>query len=181
MPRAFRQTSRAGSLAADSVSSIRSGWRASQWFASPTANPIPTVEKAGDSGEEFRSGFVVSKVDERLGYVFGWGIICKDGGEDYFDLQGHNIPEGILIPAIADFTVNSGILMEMHKGAPRGSAPFSFPLVSDIAAAMGISTQKTGWMVGVKPDEEMLAKFVSGEFTGFSIGGVLIDAEEVEE
>jgi hypothetical protein len=65
----------------------------------------------------------------------------------------------------------SRMASEMHTGADRGSYVFAFPLTTEIAKALGIETQKTGLLVAVKPDADMLAKFKSGELTGFSIGG----------
>ena len=56
---------------------------------------------------------------------------------------------------------------------------FAFPLTSDIAKAMGITTTRTGLMVAAKFAPDVLAKFKSGEYTGFSIGGVRVRDEEI--
>jgi hypothetical protein len=47
----------------------------------------------------------------------------------------------------------------------------SFPLTTDIAKALEITTRKTGWLVAMKPNAGVLAKFASKEYKGFSIGG----------
>jgi hypothetical protein len=58
---------------------------------------------------------------------------------------------------------------------------FAFPMTTDIAKAFGVETKTTGLMIGLKPDNNaMLAKFKSGELTGFSIGGFRIEDEGVE-
>jgi len=57
---------------------------------------------------------------------------------------------------------------------------FLFPLTSELAKAFEIKTERTGVMVGIKPSPEVLAKFESGEYTGFSIGGERLDEEVVE-
>jgi hypothetical protein len=118
----------------------------------------------------------VCKVDKALGLVFGWGIICTEKNsagefEDHFDLQGDHIPEKVMVEATSDFMLNSREAHDMHTGKNVGSIVHSFPLTLDIAQAMGIETAKTGWMVAMKQDAGVLAKFESGEYRGFSIGG----------
>lgn len=124
----------------------------------------------------------VAKVDTGLGLVFGWGIICTEKGEDHFDLQGDHIPEDIMVEATSDFMENARVAKDMHSAAePHGSIVHSFPLTADIAKAMGITTEKTGWMVAMKPSADILAKYESGEYTGFSIGGDCAYVEVAEE
>lgn len=122
----------------------------------------------------------VIKVDDGLGLVFGWAIVCKKDGEDYFDLQGDHIPEDAMTKATVDFVQNGAMAKEMHVGAGKGSVFFAFPLTSDIAKAFGLETKTTGLMIAMKPDsKEMLAKFKDGTYTGFSIGGSRVKDEEV--
>lgn len=127
----------------------------------------------------------VAKVDEELGLVFGWGIVCKINGEPYFDLQGDHIPEDAMLKATADFMLNSRVAGVMHRkgddGSPvrDGSVVFSFPLTEQTAKAMGITCDRSGWMVAVKPSAEVLACYKSGEFSGFSIGGKRLVDEDV--
>jgi hypothetical protein len=56
---------------------------------------------------------------------------------------------------------------------------FAFPLTEDIGKAMGIESQKTGLMIAMQPPAEILIKYKSGEYTGFSIGGRRVVDEEV--
>lgn len=122
----------------------------------------------------------VQKIDEDLGLVLGWGIICKEEGEDYFDVQGDHIPEDTMLKAVLDFTENSRVAKEMHSGEAAGSVVFSFPLTTEVAKAFGILSHKTGWMIAMKPDNaEMLEKFRDGTYSGFSIGGLRLEDEEV--
>jgi hypothetical protein len=112
-----------------------------------------------------------------LGLVFGYGIICKENGQDYYDLQGDHIPESAMLEAAADFMENCRKAKDMHldDGELPGSIIFAFPLTTDIAKAFGIETNKTGLMMAMKPDnDEVLNKFANGEYTGFSIGGVIL-------
>lgn len=125
--------------------------------------------------------FKVTKVDDRLGVVFGWAIVSKEGGADYFDTQGDHIPEDAMLHAATDFMSKRRTMKVMHTGAKKGSVIFAWPMTSEIAKAMGIQTEKTGLMVGVKPDSKaVLDKFASGEYTGFSIGGSRVQDEDVD-
>ncbi len=138
------------------------------------------MEKAVSN--RFRFTADVLKVDEGLGIVFGWGVICKESGEDYFDVQGDNADEDGLVEASADFMEHSRVTKEMHRGGERGGGVvFAFPLTTDIAKAFGVVTETTGLMIGIRPDTEMLEKFKSGELRGFSIGGIRLEDEEVPE
>lgn len=135
----------------------------------------------------------VLKVDEALGLVFGWAIICKENGEDYFDLNvdragplkgkrvPENIPEDVMLKAALDFaaeTERPG--NEMHVGQAKGTHVFIFPLTTEIAKALDIETKRTGLLIAYQPPPDVLAKYASGEYTGFSIegwsSGELIDA-----
>lgn len=139
----------------------------------------PTGMNGSMSGT-FQVAADVIKVDASLGLVFGWAIVCKVDGEDYFDLQGDNIPEESMLEAAADFMANSRVAKEMHAGDEQGTVVFAFPLTTDVAKAFGITTKKTGLLIGMKPNSTMLQKFVSGELKGFSIGGSRITDEEVQ-
>ena len=127
-----------------------------------------------------KRNFEVAKVDDELGLVFGFAIVSKINGEEYFDVQGDHIPEEAMLEASLDFMENSGAAKEMHQGDRIGSIVFAFPLTSEIARSMNIQTEKTGLMIALKPyDDEVLNRFKSGEYTGFSIGGRRVEDEEV--
>lgn len=114
----------------------------------------------------------VLKVDESLGLVFGFAIVCKVDGEEYYDTQGDYIPEEVMLEAAAEFSVSKRATKDMHGKDLPGSVVFSFPMTTEVAQALGFEVPQTGWLVAMKPDdEEVLAKFKSGEYTGFSIGG----------
>lgn len=131
----------------------------------------------------------VVKVSEELGLVFGWAIVCKVDGEDYYD---HNIdknsgeavpehiPEDAMLKAATDFmahTERSG--NEMHVGPDSGQFVFAWPMTTDIAKALGIETPQTGLLVAYKPTPEVLAKYKDGTYRGFSIEGVRVKSEEL--
>lgn len=135
----------------------------------------------------------VFKVDDALGIVFGWAITCTKDGHPYYDLnidregalKGERVPEHIpedeMVKSAVDFmesTERPG--NEMHVGADKGQYVFMFPMTADMAKALEIETKTTGLLVGYKPPADVLAKFKSGEYTGFSIEGWHEDSELVD-
>jgi hypothetical protein len=124
----------------------------------------------------------VFKVDEELGLVFGWGLVSNVNGEAFFDSQGDHIPEGAMLKAAADFMLGGRVAKEMHVGDSKGTILFAWPLTADIAKAMEIETKFTGLMIAMKPHSpEILEKFKSGEYSGFSIGGKRVVDEEIDD
>lgn len=114
----------------------------------------------------------ILKVDESLGLVFGFAIVCKEGGVDHFDLQGDHIPEPVMLKAAMEFAKSARVAKEMHKGDSIGQIVHTFPLTTDIADSLGIVTKRTGLLIAMQPeDPAVLEKFAKGELTGFSIGG----------
>lgn len=129
----------------------------------------------------------ILKVDEELGLVFGFAIICKIDGEDYYDLNvdrsGERVPEHItekaMLAGVTDFMQHSRVAREMHVGTEKGTIVHSFPLTTEIAAALEITTKRTGWLVAMKPDcPAMIDKFKAGKLRGFSIGGSRVSFTE---
>jgi hypothetical protein len=144
----------------------------------------PKPKEIGDDEDatvKFESTGDIVKVDESLGLVFGFAIVCKKDGEDYYDVQDDHIPEDAMMKAAADFMENSRVAKEMHVGDQKGGVIFAFPLTTEIAKALGIETEQTGLLIAMKPPPEVLSKFKSGEYTGFSIGGRRVEDEEVDD
>ena len=124
----------------------------------------------------------VAKVNEDLGLVMGFAIICKRDGEPYFDVQDDHVPEDAMMAAALDFMQHSRTAKDMHSGQSAGCVVFAWPMTEEVAKAFNIVTDTTGLMIAMKPDsDELLEKFRSGEYTGFSIGGERITDEEVDD
>tara|TARA_R110002167_G_C12707228_1_gene655176 strand:- start:67143 stop:67538 length:396 start_codon:yes stop_codon:yes gene_type:complete len=118
----------------------------------------------------------ILKVDEALGLVFGFAIVCKEDGEDHFDLQADHIPEGVMLKGSFEFAQADRVAKEMHQGEQIGNITFMFPLTTEIAKSLDIVTKRTGLLIAMKPDSpEVLAKFADGTYTGFSIGGKAVN------
>lgn len=132
----------------------------------------------------FNSGFY--KVDDQLGIAFGWAIISKVDGDEYYDLQDDHIPEDAMLKASVDFMEYARIAGDMHTktedGVKKiGTILFAFPMTTETAEALMIKTKYTGLLIGMKvSDDEALQKIKDGSYTGFSIGGVRIKDEVVE-
>lgn len=123
-------------------------------------------------GEQTFSKASVAKVDDGLGLIFGWGIICTEKGEPYYDLQGDHIPEGVMLKGVTDFMRHARVAKDMHTGEQVGSIVHSFPLTEEIAKSYGIACERYGWLVAMSPDSpEIMKQFRDKQRTGFSIGG----------
>ncbi len=114
----------------------------------------------------------IIKVDSEQGIIYGWAIVSKVDGKEYFDLQDEHIQEQVMLKSTSDFMFDVRTTKNMHVGEDTGIVVHSFPMTEEIKKSFGIECSYTGWMVGVKPDNiETLQKFKDGEYTGFSIGG----------
>lgn len=121
--------------------------------------------------DQFTAAGEIRKVSDELGLVFGYAVVCRVEGQDHYDLHGDHIPEAAMLKAATDFMLYSRVGGDMHE-AVAGTIVHSWPLTEDVAKAFGLEPKMTGWMIAFKPDTpEMLAKFKSGEYKGFSIGG----------
>lgn len=128
-----------------------------------------------------KNKFSFIKYNKKLGLVFGWAIVSKIAGEEYFDLQGDHIPEDAMLEAATDFMLKRRTMKLMHRGESRGDVVFAWPLTEETAKAMGIKSQVSGLMIAVKPTSNKLIEAAeSGELQGFSIGGSRLEDEEVD-
>jgi len=126
---------------------------------------------------KFKNQSKICKVDTEKKLVFGWAQVCTKGGEDYYDLDNQHFSEEVTLGDETDgwvgFMLNARTHKAMHKGDQVGSVVFAFPAFGDIMESLGFEkNHQTGIITGVYVnDEKVLAKFTSGEYTGFSIGG----------
>lgn len=144
----------------------------------------------------------VINVDAEHGLVFGYAIVCKtrpdydSAFEDYYDLnvdiegvhKGKRVPELITEDCMFKAAVDAAETgaqtpgNDMHAGDDIGSYYFMFPVTEELAKALDWQVKKTGLVVAYHPgDDEILAKFKNGEYTGFSIEGARVDYDEIEE
>ncbi len=146
--------------------------------AQETAKVLLMKRKGKVSGNI--DGFArVAKVDDELGLVFCWAFTSKADGDEYYDLHGDCIDENFVKVAM-EFMQGARATDEMHDSEADGQVVFGMPMTPEIAKAFGIETDTVGFMVALKPSEEVFAKFKSGEYTGVSIAG-LGEREQVEK
>ncbi len=130
----------------------------------------------------FQTASTILKVDPGLGLIFGFAMICKVDGEDYYDADDEHFEEQGMLEASTDFAKSNRVACIMHardgSGVPvqGGVAIHHFPLTTEIAKALEIETKRTGLLMAIAPDsEEDLEKARNGEYTGFSIGGEYLE------
>lgn len=158
-----------------------------EWWQPVNGNPYGKRDMMTDQVDSFQSfgKAQVVKVNSRLGLVFGYAIVSKVNGEEYYDHHGDHIPEDSMLKASVGFMKSYRISGDMHErdanGSPvqDGDVVFAFPMTQEIADSLNITVEKTGLLVAIQPSSVVLRKFESGEYTGFSIGGRRITDEEV--
>ena len=129
--------------------------------------------------KEIKVEFV--KAYEELGMLFGYAVVCKEDGEEYYDLQGDHIPEDAMLRAAVDFMLDYRYAYDSHVYG-IGTVIFAWPMTEDIAKSMDITAKRTGLMVGIKVDNmDIIRRFRQGIYTGFSIGGVINQADTVSD
>lgn len=127
----------------------------------------------------FATAVKIAKVDEALGLVIGYAIVCTEKGAPYVDLQNDEIPEEEMLAAALDFMKSQRVAKEMHAGPDKGTVVFAFPLTAEIAKSLDVTTPRTGLLIGVHFDDAaILRKYADGSYTGFSIGGISAATEE---
>lgn len=130
---------------------------------------------------QFEKSGTFFKVDEEQGIAYGWAIVCFENDEPYFDLQGDHIPEGAMVDALLDFSKNSRVGKDQHQGEQVGEHVFLYPMTKATAGGLGIKTAKRGALVGYKPNNPADLQLIkTGERTGFSIGGFIIESDETD-
>lgn len=129
--------------------------------------------------------FQVTKADTTLGVVFGWASVVEYPSESgrvaVVDKQGDLIPPSVLEQAVVKFMLDSRTSGVMHAGDAVGTIVESAFLSPEKMVAMGFpaevaKTSPSGWWIGVKVKDDLMALVQAGVYKMFSIQG---DAEVV--
>lgn len=116
--------------------------------------------------------FQVLKTYDEQRIVYGWASVITRNGNPVIDLQGEVIKSAELVRFTADFMESERTSLHEHQGQRVGTVIHSFPIVDDIAKSLGLMSDREGWIVGVKVNDENVWKGIkSGELRGFSVGG----------
>lgn len=127
-------------------------------------------------GEEFQLYIPISKMDDSIQAVFGWGSVTSVDGKPLEDLEGDIIEDYELEKAVYDFML-SPKHDEMHERLVDDSIIIESVVITDEKLGKMFPGQELpkgnrGWWLGVKIyDLQLYNKHKSGEYTGFSITG----------
>jgi len=114
----------------------------------------------------------ILKFDEEQRIIYGFASVVTVNGKPLVDLHGDVISVKTLEKAATEFMLGTRKGLTMHSGEQTHTIIHSLPLTKEIMGALGISSDKEGWVIGVKVhDDATWEKAKSGEFKGFSVGG----------
>lgn len=133
---------------------------------------VNAVTKGDDMDQTFVKTADVIKVDGARRIAWGWASVSTVKGELVVDRQGDTITP-VEMEKMADaFMASARTAKAMHQGEGVGEVLHSLPLTKELAEALGIQTDREGWVIGMKiHDDATWKKFQNGELAAFSIGG----------
>jgi hypothetical protein len=114
----------------------------------------------------------ILKVDDEQRLVWGWASVVTENGEVVIDRQGDVIEPETLVKAVNEFMEHVRVGKMMHSGEQVGVVVHSLPITKEIGEALGIHSNREGWIVAYKVyDDAVWERVKSGELAAFSIGG----------
>lgn len=114
----------------------------------------------------------ILKADDDQRMVYGWASVVTEKGEPVVDRQGDIIEPETLVKAVNDFMEHLRVGKAMHTGEQVGVVIHSFPVTKELGDALGIHSDREGWIVAYKVYDDAVWNMVkSGELAAFSIGG----------
>ena len=120
----------------------------------------------------------ILKTDDEQRMVYGWASVVTEDGEAVVDRQGDVIEADTLVKAVNEFMEHVRVGKAMHTGEQVGTVVHSLPITKEIGDALGIQSNREGWVVAYKVfDDGVWAMVKSGELAAFSIGGRAIKEE----
>ena len=114
----------------------------------------------------------ILKADDEQRMVYGWASVVTEKGEPVIDRQGDVIEPETLVKAVNNFMEHVRVGKAMHTGDQVGVVVHSMPITKEIGDALGIHSDREGWVVAYKVYDDNVWNMVkSGELAAFSIGG----------
>ena len=114
----------------------------------------------------------ILKTDDEQRMVYGWASVVTEKGIPVVDRQGDVIEPDTLVKAVNDFMEHVRVGKAMHTGDQVGVVVHSLPVTKEIGEALGIHSDREGWIVAYKVYDDGVWDMVkSGELAAFSIGG----------
>lgn len=155
---------------------------------------IPQLVKEGNEGDQavavcnaiydkkktttkLNSVLKVSSVDMENHLVFGWAYVSKKDGEQTLDHSNTFVKIESIEKAAYDYAMNYRVGGEMHKKEVAVMVE-SMVFSADKQKTLGIDLGLEGWWIGMYvPDDGVMKKINSGEYSAFSIGGTAVEVE----
>lgn len=139
-------------------------WACRAWESDTTVTELTKVDTAVEGK--------ILKVDDEQRLVFGWASVVTEKGEPVIDRQGDVIEPETLVKAVNNFMEHVRVGKAMHTGDQVGVVVHSMPITKEIGEALGIHSDREGWVVAYKVYDDNVWNMVkSGELAAFSIGG----------
>lgn len=137
-------------------------WSCRMWEAGTS---VSEMTKADIEGK-------ILKTDDEQRMVYGWASVVTENGLPVIDRQGDVIEADTLVKAVNNFMEHVRVGKAMHTGDQVGVVVHSLPITKEIGEALGIQSDREGWVVAYKVyDDAVWAMVKSGELAAFSIGG----------
>ena len=137
-------------------------WSCRMWEADTSVSDMTKTNIEGQ----------ILKADEEQRLVYGWASVVTEKGEPVIDRQGDVIEAETLVKAVNEFMEHVRVGKTMHVGEQTGVIVHSMPVTKEIGEALGIQSDREGWVVAYKVyDDDVWDMVKSGELTAFSIGG----------
>lgn len=137
-------------------------WSCRMWEADTS---VSEMTKANIEGK-------ILKTDDEQRMVYGWASVVTENGVPVIDRQGDVIEADTLVKAVNNFMEHVRVGKAMHTGDQVGVVVHSLPITKEIGEALGIQSDREGWVVAYKVYDDAVWDMVkSGELAAFSIGG----------
>jgi hypothetical protein len=135
-------------------------WSCRMWEANTSVSEMTKLEGK------------ILKTDDEQRMVYGWASVVTEKGEPVIDRQGDVIEPETLVKAVNNFMEHVRVGKAMHTGDQVGVVVHSMPITKEIGDALGIHSDREGWVVAYKVYDDNVWNMVkSGELAAFSIGG----------
>lgn len=137
-------------------------WSCRMWEAGTSVSEMTKVQIEGQ----------ILKQDSEERLVYGWAYVSTDKGELSLDHSGEFVRPDQIAKAATNFMLTMRTAKAMHSGGKIGEVVHSMPLTNEISKALGIQSDREGWLVAIKVyDDQVWQDVKSGKLAAFSIGG----------
>lgn len=137
-------------------------WSCRMWEAGTSVSEMTKVKIEGQ----------ILKQDSEERLVYGWAYVSTDKGELSLDHSGEFVRPDQIAKAATNFMLTMRTAKAMHSGGKIGEVVHSMPLTNEISKALGIQSDREGWLVAIKVyDDQVWQDVKSGKLAAFSIGG----------